>query len=368
MTFPGSEPSSYFSPRLLMVLKAIVPEILLISGTAGLATASRIPDVKCYLVPHRPSGRPVGRVLRYCATQIRLAAHTIQLSRKVDAWVFHTGGDTLILAMAAARLLRKPVVLVLTGSSAGTLVASGDGYAGLLEVVSAMTSALATRIGVYTAGAAETTQLKKRAAKVRIVHEHYVDPVDFRECHDINEREPIVGYLGRLSQEKGILNLVDAATILCARQPEVRFVIGGTGPLERELRERLERASLQGRIDLLGFIEHDKVPDFLSGLKLLVLPSYAEGLPMVVIEGMACGVPVLATTAGSLPDLIRDEFTGFIARDNRPDSLAADIERALSNRQLLQIAIRAKGLVEARFTYAAAVEGYRQALTDATRG
>ena len=88
---------------------------------------------------------------------------------------------------------------------------------------------------------------------------------------------------------------------------------------------------------------------------------------MVAVEGMACGVPVLVTPTGSLPDIILDELTGFIAKDNTPDSLAADMARALSSRRLLQIAERARSLAESRFTYADAVDRYRRALADATR-
>ena len=77
---------------------------------------------------------------------------------------------------------------------------------------------------------------------------------------------------------------------------------------------------------------------------------------------MACGTPVLATPVGGVPDVIKDDETGFIIEDNSPECIAENVERALNSPDLDKIVKNARELVEKEFTYEAAVERYREIL------
>ena len=102
----------------------------------------------------------------------------------------------------------------------------------------------------------------------------------------------------------------------------------------------------------------------LNELKLFVLPSYSEGLPTAILEAMVCSTPVLATPVGGIPDLIKDEETGFIMKMNSPACIAENIMRALEHPDLEMIVENAKELVEREFTYEAAVKRWKEILEE----
>ncbi|GGI46670.1 glycosyltransferase involved in cell wall biosynthesis [Agromyces flavus] len=114
-----------------------------------------------------------------------------------------------------------------------------------------------------------------------------------------------VGVLGRLVPEKGLLVLLDAL----AREPRLRLRVGGTGPLAAELPTRAAAVGVQDRLELVGAIDPDAVPDFLRSLDVLAVPSlptpsWTEQFGRVAIEAMACGVPVVSSDAGALPEVV----------------------------------------------------------------
>ena len=172
----------------------------------------------------------------------------------------------------------------------------------------------------------------------------------------------MVGYIGRLSGEKGVMNFVKAIPRVLEVREKTMFRIIGEGPLRAEIEEFLNKHNLGNKVSLLGWVPHDEMPKHINQLKLLVLPSYTEGLPNVVLEAIACGTPVLATPVGSIPDLIRDGKTGFILEDNSPEKIASGILRVLGHPKLNEIAGNARQLVEQNYTFEAAVEGYRNIL------
>ena len=114
--------------------------------------------------------------------------------------------------------------------------------------------------------------------------------------------------------------------------------------------------------ELLRWICHDKLTNYLNELKLLVLTSYTDGLPNIMLEEMACGTPVLATPVGAIPDMITDGETGFIMENNSPECIAENVMRALKHPDLERIVEDARALVEREFTYEAAVKRYRKIL------
>ena len=110
---------------------------------------------------------------------------------------------------------------------------------------------------------------------------------------------------------------------------------------------------------MLRWIPHDELPRYLNELRLFVLPSYTEGLPHTLLEAMACGTPVLATPVGAIPDVIKDEETGFIMENNSPACIAENIVRALAHPNINEIIKNAHTLIEENYNYQAAVDGYR---------
>jgi glycosyltransferase involved in cell wall biosynthesis len=98
-----------------------------------------------------------------------------------------------------------------------------------------------------------------------------------------------------LAEQKGFGYLLEALADL--RDPAVRLILAGTGPLEERLRRRAEELGLSERVRLLGF--RDDIGDLLAACDLVTLPSLYEGLSIALLEAMAAARPVLTTAIPS---------------------------------------------------------------------
>ena len=201
--------------------------------------------------------------------------------------------------------------------------------------------------------------MEKYKHKIAIGGEHFVDLDKFKIERNFEERGNLVGYIGRLSEEKGVLSLPEAMLGLLDKRDDISFLVGGDGQLLHSLEDRLD-----GKAQFVGWIPHHELPKYLNELKLLVLPSSTEGLPNIVLEAMACGTPVIATPVGVVPDLITDSETGFIMEDNSPECIARNIVRALGSPNLNEITKKARAFIEREYTYEAALERYKTILSN----
>jgi glycosyltransferase involved in cell wall biosynthesis len=113
-------------------------------------------------------------------------------------------------------------------------------------------------------------------------------------------------------------------------------------------------------VELTGWVDHDKVPHALNDLELLILPSQpTEGLPTTILEALACGTPVYASPVSGVPDVVRDEETGFTIDSRESTALAAGIERILDRNDLAAISENGRTLIEREYSFDAACERYR---------
>jgi glycosyltransferase involved in cell wall biosynthesis len=163
-----------------------------------------------------------------------------------------------------------------------------------------------------------------------------------------------IGYVGRLVEEKGLDDALDAVAMSGA---SISLGIMGEGPHETRLRQRVKELGLCGRVTFRGWGPPAEVAGFLQGLDALVLltrttESVREQFGRVIIEAQACGVPVIGSTCGAIPDVVGDG--GWIVPERDPESLGKLFDLIARDATLL----REKGLaarrnVQARFTYEA---------------
>lgn len=191
-----------------------------------------------------------------------------------------------------------------------------------------------------------------------------VDTTLFRITVPWAQREDLVGFVGRLSPEKGILNLVEAIPGVLGSCPDLRFVIIGDGVLRKEFEKRVRERSLEHRVTLTGWVPHEKIPEWLNRLRLVASPSYTEGLPPLVQEAMACGTPVLATGVGGVPDLIRDGKTGFLLEDNSPECIARRVIEVLNDPRLPEVSERASAFIQEHYSRERVTEQWREVLEE----
>ena len=141
------------------------------------------------------------------------------------------------------------------------------------------------------------------------------------------DRDFVVGHMGAFTAEKGQDVAVQAALLLQSRLPDLRLVLAGDGPL---------RSSLQANAFVL-FPGHVSCRSkFLAALDLFIMPSRSEAWGLAALEAMAHGVPVVASRVGGLPEMIEPNESGWLVAPGDASALAAAVERAATDREILR--------------------------------
>ena len=315
-------------------------------------------------------GSLLRRILRYLLAQPRVAFNLLKISKKIDIVIFFLGTRTYLLPLLLAKLLKKKVVLAVTGSeSKGAKMQYGKKVFGLGRVYSTVIGVLeridfhlADQIAVESESTINFQGLNKYRKKIAINGAMYIDTNLFTVKKEIKDKRNLVGYIGRLAQGKGIPNFIKAMPLILKERKDVEFLIGGGGTLQSKIRDELRKNNLSQKVKRTGWIPDNEIVDYFNELKLFILPSYSEGLPHTVLEVMACGTPVLATPVGGISDIIKDGETGFIMKDNSPECIAENVIRALEHPNLDEIVKNARKMIEKEYTYEVVVENYRKLL------
>lgn len=350
--------------NLIDVLCEISPDVRLVTGNSGYDAFADDRRITISAIRARGGGTKLDKILRNAASQLRLCYHMVRNSRRLRTWVLFMGAETQVLPVILARVIRRKTVLVLSGSYMKTQEALGSPLSHLVGISTGITCSLSDRIVLYSRNHVSEWGLERHAHKIVIAHRHFLDLAKFRMAQDIEDRSNTIGYVGRLSKEKGVLELVNAVALIVRGKNDVKLLIAGEGPLLEDIRRTINTSGLEDRVRLLGWIPHDELPELLRSLKLLVLPSYTEGLPNTMLEAMASGTPVIATSVGGIPDYITHGRTGFILEDAHPNTVAEGIVDALESDDLLEIAHHAREIVETDFSFKEATERWRTLLAE----
>ena len=313
------------------------------------------------------------RIPRFMILQLKMSYNLLKIASKIDVVFLAAGASTLFLPALLAKLLGKSIILLRHGTNSfeeymqtsyqKTLLGIGRYIFPLIvRTLIRLNCGLADRIAVFTSDITDR-RLRGYMNKISLSGSRfYADVNSFKVERNLDSRENLVGYIGRFVEAGGVLNFVKAIPLILKESAGVKVMIGGDGSLREEIENEIKDANLGDKVTLTGWIPHDKVPQYLNTIKLLVIPSYQEVGPHMLFEAMACGTLVLAAPGGVMPDVIKDGETGFIMEDNSPQCIAKNIIRALNHPNLNQIAKAARELVEREYTLEAAVERYRSIL------
>jgi glycosyltransferase involved in cell wall biosynthesis len=146
--------------------------------------------------------------------------------------------------------------------------------------------------------------------------------------------------VGRLSREKGHADLIEAmAPVRASAKRPVRLVIVGDGPERAALQAKVAALKLEQSVTFAGF--QSEVTPYYQIADIAVLPSHSEGSPYALLEAMAAGVPALATSVGGVPEIAKDNETGFLVERENPDRLATRILELMEDQAARQRVSRA---------------------------
>lgn len=145
--------------------------------------------------------------------------------------------------------------------------------------------------------------------------------------------------VGRLIDWKGMDILIMAMPEVIKKIPEVKLVIGGSGPKKEALKKLVKDLGLEDKVILTGYLENVDMPKYYASADVFVLPSInlngqTEALGVVLLEAMASGCPVIGSNVGGVPDIIQDGVNGFLVKEKSPADMANSIVEILLNDQI----------------------------------
>lgn len=134
----------------------------------------------------------------------------------------------------------------------------------------------------------------------------------------------VIGFVGRLVEEKGIMDLLDAVIPILKQYRDVHCVIAGSGPCHAQVLARFSTANFTNRVTMIPWLSSDHMPHLMNSLDVLVVPSrttprWKEQFGRVLTEAMACGTAVIGSNSGEIPNVM--ESAGVVVPEANPNAL-----------------------------------------------
>jgi glycosyltransferase involved in cell wall biosynthesis len=186
-----------------------------------------------------------------------------------------------------------------------------------------------------------------------------------RAAIGVSDDAVVIGFVGRLVEQKAPEVLVRGFATALARAPKARLAIVGAGPLEEPLRELATALGVADRIHWLG--ERD-ARGVLAGFDAFALSSRKEGLPYVILEAMAAGLPVVATTSAGVEILVEPGVSGEVVPRDDAVAFGEALAGVASDADKRHRYGRAALARTSRFTIDAMVNGTLAAYAEARAG
>lgn len=144
--------------------------------------------------------------------------------------------------------------------------------------------------------------------------------------------KPVVLFVGRLAEKKGVTYLIEAM-----KNIDAKLVIVGDGPLKNDLMQ--QAAPQKDKICFMGSRTHEELIKIYASADVFVAPSITaadgdkEGLGLVLLEAMASGLPVIGSNSGGIPEIVHDGKNGFLTREKDSKAIAQKVNVLLTNRE-----------------------------------
>lgn len=270
--------------------------------------------------------------MEFVAALIRFRPAIVHLNTSMEAKSYWRD----LVYLCAARLFRRKIVYQVHG---GGLPSSFLGKNRLSQAFLRSTLKMPDAISLLAEVELEEYRRFKAGKRLYIVPnairlEDYADV----QVKQFKRKELILGYIGRLADDKGVRETIEAiATLRRDGGESFRFQIAGSGPDEDFLRQLVSDKGVEDIVEFLGPVFGEDKMRFWEGIDIFVFPTFhREGLPYTILEALASGTPTLSTQVGGIPDVIQDSVQGVLLDDHDPASVATAIEAMLSDRQRLR--------------------------------
>jgi glycosyltransferase involved in cell wall biosynthesis len=172
-------------------------------------------------------------------------------------------------------------------------------------------------------------------------------------------------FVGRLTEDKGLLDLVEALRLLARSGTDFTALLVGSGDQQAELERRVEECGLADRVVFVGWVANDDLVDYYNTADVFVGPSvvgskgWQEAVGLVFVEALATGLPVISTRTGGIPDVVDDGVTGFLVDQRSPEQIFERLRTLHADRSLLAtMGERGPATVEERYSWETVTRKY----------
>ncbi len=140
-------------------------------------------------------------------------------------------------------------------------------------------------------------------------------------------------YFGRISEEKGIFNLIDAFS----KTKHGKLYFAGTGPDEERLIKETNKLGIEERVKFLGYLQQNELKKYIDNSRFAVLPSiWYDNCPYSVLETLGQGKAILGSNIAGIPELVKDEFSGLVFKFNDINDLTNKLDEMYKNDELIE--------------------------------
>jgi glycosyltransferase involved in cell wall biosynthesis len=156
----------------------------------------------------------------------------------------------------------------------------------------------------------------------------------------IEVKGDVVLSIGRLCSWKGFETLIDIIPDLLKENPNFKLVIVGEGEERKSLEEKIKKLGLENNVKLTGRVLHKNIPLYFKSSEIFILNSEYEGLSHVILEAMQTGVPIIVSNRGGNPEIIENNFNGFLVEYNNKEQIRKAIMNLHNDKELQKTFIR----------------------------
>jgi len=293
--------------------------------------AKKVEAVKLFDIPFL--GREVSPY-----RDIRAFLSLYKLFKEEDFTIIHTHSSKAgLLARLAAVLNKTPIVIHTIHGFAFNDFMNGlkkNFFIYLEKLLAKWTDVLITVSNLN----------KKKIIDLNIAHENKIKNIysgidlslftnksndEFRKELNLENDHLLLGSVGRLSNQKDPITMIEAFGIISKPFPNAHLALVGDGELKGKILEKIDQLKLNDRIHLTG--NKNNPWSVYHSMDLFIMSSIYEGLGRSITEALSCGVPVVCTDVEGVPEIVRDNITGILVRPKDSNKLADAIIRTLND-------------------------------------
>lgn len=181
-------------------------------------------------------------------------------------------------------------------------------------------------------------------------------------------------FVGRLTEDKGLIYLIQALGQLKDSGADFKALIVGSGDQESQLKALTTELGLDAHVVFIGWVPSEELPDYYNTADVFVGPSvvgskgWQEALGLVFIEALATGLPVISTNTGGIADVVEDGVTGYLVDQRSSEQIARRLQALYEDRAPLQeLSRHGRATVERRFSWDTVTSAYARVFVELSK-